>query len=72
MPAEVHIQINHHQPEPPPLLPVEVSVQGVYVCFNGVPTLILVEPLPASALRGDPLVAQVANMYAHGYVHRAR
>jgi hypothetical protein len=74
MPAEVRIHMSTYDgpTEPEPLRPVEVTVQGVNVCFNGVPTLILVEPLPLSVVLHDPLTQQVASAYAHGYVHRVR
>lgn len=51
--------------------PVEVTVSGCLVSFNGVPTLWLNEPTPIADVLADPLTQRVRAAYAEGWRHRA-
>lgn len=55
-----------------PNIPVQVTVDGTLVSFNGHPTLWLNEPLAREVVLADQLTQQVVVMYRRGYVHRAR
>lgn len=69
--ALVVVNVTSSPGEPHRPVPVEVTVDGCLVSFNGVPTLWLNEPLPIGAVLADETTQHVAAMYRAGYVHRA-